>query len=108
MNYQHEKFLIETFINPIINLCEIMNSILSDIRDFNLILSKNFAITVQYINIFSIIKNVQDMFAKQLVSRENKIQIETNPHQSIRKLYTDSQRLKQILVNLLSNAQKNT
>jgi signal transduction histidine kinase len=85
-----------------------MNSIVQDIRDFNLYLSQSFELKVdEEVDMLEVVTNVQKIFMIQL-ERKNidfKVILEKRCKPIIA---TDPHRLHQVLVNLISNAQKNT
>ncbi|CAD8120703.1 unnamed protein product [Paramecium sonneborni] len=99
-----DDYFAINIIQPILNSCYILNSIVQDVRDFSLILSKNFIFTVQIQNIYLLINEVADLYRQQLSMKGVDLNIKMNEIY----IHTDGQRFKQVLNNLLSNAQKFT
>ncbi|CAD8188417.1 unnamed protein product [Paramecium pentaurelia] len=99
-----DDYIVNTCIQPILNSCYILNSIVQDVRDFSLILSKNFVLTIQIQNIYLLIHEVAELYRQQLNMKGVQLNVKMNEFQ----IYTDGQRFKQVLNNLLSNAQKFT
>ncbi|CAD8090424.1 unnamed protein product [Paramecium primaurelia] len=95
---------VNKYIQPLLNSCYILNSIVQDVKDFSLILSKNFTLTIKNTNICKLINEVTALFQSQIQMKGLKINIITNNIS----IHTDAQRVKQSLINLLSNAQKFT
>ncbi|CAD8100122.1 unnamed protein product [Paramecium primaurelia] len=99
-----DDYIVNTCIQPILNSCYILNSIVQDVRDFSLILSKNFILTIQIQNIYLLIHEVSELYRQQLNMKGVQLNVKMNEFQ----IHTDGQRFKQVLNNLLSNAQKFT
>ncbi|CAK84414.1 unnamed protein product (macronuclear) [Paramecium tetraurelia] len=99
-----DDYIVNTCIQPVLNSCYILNSIVQDVRDFSLILSKNFVLTIQTQNIYLLIHEVAELYRQQLNMKGVELNVKMNEFQ----IHTDGQRFKQVLNNLLSNAQKFT
>ncbi|CAD8184984.1 unnamed protein product [Paramecium octaurelia] len=99
-----DDYIVNTCIQPILNSCYILNSIVQDVRDFSLILSKNFILTIQIQNIYLLIHEVSELYRQQLNMKGVQLNVKMNEYL----IHTDGQRFKQVLNNLLSNAQKFT
>ncbi|CAD8104263.1 unnamed protein product [Paramecium sonneborni] len=99
-----QETIVQKYISPLLNSCYILNSIVQDVKDFSLILSKNFTLTIKNTNIYKLINEVTALFQQQLQMKGLKINIITSNLQ----IHTDAQRVRQSLINLLSNAQKFT
>lgn len=54
----------EVYITPILNSCAIMNSIVQDIRDFSMLLSKKFMIRVETVNLSLMVQHCYRLFVK--------------------------------------------
>lgn len=87
-----------------INSCYILTSIVQDIRDYSMILSKNFYLCLRKTSIATIAEEAMKLFEKQLHMKG--IKVTKNMDKVC--IITDGSRIKQCLINLLSNAQKFT
>lgn len=87
-----------------INSCHILTSIVQDIRDYSMILSKNFYLCLRKTPIATIAEEAMKLFEKQLHMKG--IKVTRNMDNMC--IITDGSRIKQCLINLLSNAQKFT
>ncbi|CAD8109896.1 unnamed protein product [Paramecium sonneborni] len=99
-----QEKIVNKYISPLLNSCYILSSIVQDVKDFSLILSKNFTLTIKNTNICKLINEVAALFQQQLQMKGLQMNIITSNFQ----IHTDPQRVKQSLVNLLSNGQKFT
>ncbi|CAD8205135.1 unnamed protein product [Paramecium pentaurelia] len=100
------KAVSEKYFLPILHCGRIMHSLISDIMDYNLILSKQFNVEVSNFNIPQLISEVVDLFKYQINQKHLKIQFQNNLINY--DLVSDRNRIRQILINLISNAQKFT
>ncbi|CAK63833.1 unnamed protein product (macronuclear) [Paramecium tetraurelia] len=100
------KTVSEKYFLPILHCGRIMHSLISDIMDYNLILSKQFNVEVSNFNIPQLISEVVDLFKYQVNQKHLKIQFQNNLLNY--DLVSDRNRIRQILINLVSNAQKFT
>ncbi|CAD8109772.1 unnamed protein product [Paramecium primaurelia] len=100
------KIVSEKYFLPILHCGRIMHSLISDIMDYNLILSKQFNVEVSNFNIPQLISEVVDLFKYQINQKHLNIQFQNNLLNY--DLVSDRNRIRQILINLISNAQKFT
>lgn len=85
---------------------ENLTNIINDILDFNKIEAGKMDFNYKIMNIHSVIENVKNNF--DCVAKEHEITFETNEDMNLPDIYADSQRLGQVLTNLVSNAIKFT
>ncbi|KAM3138716.1 hypothetical protein pb186bvf_009280 [Paramecium bursaria] len=99
-----DQFTVNQYIQPISHSCQILNSIVQDIRDYSMIISKQFILSLYPTNLYLLIKEVATLFAYQIYKKG----LELKVYGEDITITTDHQRIKQCLVQLLSNAQKFT
>jgi len=87
------------------NVNQLIN-IINDILDLNKIEAGMMIFTYKKMNIHSVIENVKNNFIN--VAKENNIDFNAVEQDNLPDIYGDSQRLEQILTNLVSNAMKFT
>ena len=87
------------------NVNQLIN-IINDILDLNKIEAGMMIFTYKKMNIHSVIENVKNNFTN--VAKENHIEFSAVEQDNLPDIYGDSQRLEQILTNLVSNAMKFT
>jgi len=87
------------------NVSQLIN-IINDILDLNKIEAGMMIFKYKKMNIHSIIENVKSNFIN--VAKENNIEFHAEEQENLPDIYGDSQRLEQILTNLVSNAIKFT
>lgn len=85
---------------------ENLTSIINDILDINKIEAGKMDFNYKLMNIHSVIENVKTNF--DCVAKEHEINFTTNEQENLPDIYADSQRLGQVLTNLVSNAIKFT
>lgn len=85
---------------------ENLTSIINDILDINKIEAGKMDFNYKLMNIHSVIENVKNNF--DCVAREHEIFFTTEEQSELPDIYADSQRLGQVLTNLVSNAIKFT
>jgi signal transduction histidine kinase len=85
---------------------ENLTSIINDILDINKIEAGKMDFNYKIMNIHSVIENVKSTF--ECVAKEHEITLHTNETENLPNIYADSQRLGQVLTNLVSNAIKFT
>ena len=85
---------------------ENLTSIINDILDINKIEAGKMDFNYKLMNIHSVIENVKTNF--DCVAKEHEITFSTNEQENLPDIYADSQRLGQVLTNLVSNAIKFT
>lgn len=85
---------------------ENLTSIINDILDINKIEAGKMDFNYKIMNIHSVIENVKTNF--ECVAKEHEIIFNTNEQNNLPNIYADSQRLGQVLTNLVSNAIKFT
>ncbi|CAG9321686.1 unnamed protein product [Blepharisma stoltei] len=86
---------------------KLMLSLINDIVDYTKLLSGAFTIQKSHCNIREVVRQVYELFNIQAIKKQISVIVRVDP--SIPELiYTDSIRLNQILLNLMSNAFKNT
>lgn len=83
-----------------------LTHIINDILDINKIEAGKMVFNYKTMNIHSVIENVKNNF--DCVAREHEIIFDTIEQPDLPEIYADSQRLEQILTNLVSNAIKFT
>ena len=81
-------------------------TIINDILDLNKIEAGMMIFTYKKMNIHSVIENVKNNFIN--VAKENHIEFSAVEQENLPDIYGDSQRLEQVLTNLVSNAMKFT
>ncbi|CAD8213959.1 unnamed protein product [Paramecium octaurelia] len=96
----------EQFFKPILVNGKVMHSMVLDMMDYNSILGKTFSLQVGVFNIQELILEVISLFKDQISKKNLEIKIEFNS--KITQILSDRNRIKQILINLVSNAQKFT
>ncbi|CAD8083208.1 unnamed protein product [Paramecium sonneborni] len=96
----------EQFFKPILVNGKVMHSMVLDMMDYNSILGKTFSLQVGVFNIQELIIEVISLFKDQ-ISKKN-LEIKTDFNSKIKQILSDRNRIKQILINLVSNAQKFT
>ncbi len=85
---------------------ENLTSIINDILDINKIEAGKMDFNYKIMNIHSVIENVKTNF--ECVAKEHEINFSTEEQTELPDIYADSQRLGQVLTNLVSNAIKFT
>jgi signal transduction histidine kinase/DNA-binding NarL/FixJ family response regulator len=85
---------------------ENLTSIINDILDINKIEAGKMDFNYKIMNVHSVIENVKSTF--ECVAKEHEITLHTNETENLPNVYADSQRLGQVLTNLVSNAIKFT
>ncbi len=83
-----------------------LTNIINDILDINKIEAGKMDFNYKLINIHSVIENVKNNF--DCVAKENNIDFTLDEADNLPEIYADSQRLGQVLTNLVSNAIKFT
>lgn len=83
-----------------------LTSIINDILDINKIEAGKMNFNYKVMDIHSVIENVKNNF--DCVAKEHEIKLSTEEQSNLPNIYADSQRLEQILTNLVSNAIKFT
>ncbi|CAD8170731.1 unnamed protein product [Paramecium octaurelia] len=96
----------EQFFKPILVNGKVMHSMVLDMMDYNSILGKTFSLQVAVFNIQELILDVISLFKDQ-ISKKN-LEIKIDFRSKITQILSDRNRIKQILINLVSNAQKFT
>lgn len=94
------------FINMAKRNVENLTSIINDILDINKIEAGKMDFKYKLMNIHSVIENVKSNF--ECVAKEHQISLTTEEQEELPNIYADSQRLGQVLTNLVSNALKFT
>lgn len=85
---------------------ENLTNIINDILDINKIEAGKMDFNYKLMNIHSVIENVKATF--DCVAKEHEINLQANEQDNLPEIYADSQRLGQVLTNLVSNAIKFT
>ena len=83
-----------------------LTSIINDILDINKIEAGKMDFNYKVMNIHTVIENVKNTF--DYVAKEHEIILNTQEQENLPDIYADSQRLGQVLTNLVSNAIKFT
>jgi len=95
------------FLNPAINSCKLLLSLVNDILDVSMLKEKKFRIAIQPCNLRKIFQEVIDIMKMQASVQQ--IGLNLTWDAEIHKIFhTDPVRVKQILLNLISNALKFT
>ena len=94
------------FINMAKRNVDNLTSIINDILDINKIEAGKMDFNYKLMNIHSVIDNVRNNF--DCVAKEHEICFNTQEQENLPDIYADSQRLGQVLTNLVSNAIKFT
>jgi signal transduction histidine kinase len=94
------------FINMAKRNVENLTSIINDILDINKIEAGKMDFKYNLMNIHSVIENVKTNF--DCVAKEHNINFQALEQENLPEIYADSQRLGQVLTNLVSNAIKFT
>ncbi len=94
------------FINMAKRNVENLTNIINDILDINKIEAGKMDFNYKLMNIHSVIENVKNNF--DCVAKEHNIVLTTQEQENLPEIYADSQRLGQVLTNLVSNAIKFT
>lgn len=96
----------EKFIDMAKRNVENLTNIINDILDINKIEAGKMDFNYKLMNIHSVIENVKATF--DCVAKEHEIILQANEQNNLPEIYADSQRLGQVLTNLVSNAIKFT
>ena len=96
----------QKFIDMAKRNVENLTSIINDILDINKIEAGKMDFNYKLMNIHSVIENVKSNF--DCVAKENEITFSAQEQENLPQVYADSQRLGQVLTNLVSNAIKFT
>ncbi len=94
------------FINMAKRNIDNLTNIINDILDINKIEAGKMDFNYKLMNIHSVIENVKNNF--DYVAKENNINFTSEETDNLPEIYADSQRLGQVLTNLVSNAMKFT
>ena len=94
------------FVNMAKRNVENLTNIINDILDINKIEAGKMDFNYKLMNIHSVIENVRNNF--DCVAKEHNIILTTQEQENLPEIYADSQRLGQVLTNLVSNAIKFT
>ncbi len=96
----------DKFIDMAKRNVENLTSIINDILDINKIEAGKMDFNYEVMNIHSVIENVKTNF--ECVAKEHEINFTSQEQEGLPDIYADSQRLGQVLTNLVSNAIKFT
>ncbi|CAK81173.1 unnamed protein product (macronuclear) [Paramecium tetraurelia] len=97
INEQVKAIYIEpTYINS-----KLLSYVLQNVRDFNTILLKQFALRLQEFSPYEIIQEIQYLLNQQKTQRNNQIIVNCPQHLLV---YNDQDRFKQVLYQLMSNS----
>lgn len=94
------------FVNMAKRNIENLTNIINNILDMDKIEAGKMEYSYETMNIHSVIENVKNSFDS--VAKEHSINFQTNEQENLPDIYADSQRLGQVLNNLVSNAIKFT
>ena len=83
-----------------------LTNIINDILDINKIEAGMMIFNFKNMNIHSVIENIKNDFVS--VAKEHNINLSVNEQENLPEIYADSQRLEQIMKNLITNAIKFT
>ena len=88
------------------NSCTLLNSYVEDILDLGRIEGSAFTLNCDEFMIEEVFKEVADIFELELKNKKIKFDIEISARFKLVKVYTDRDRLRQVVINLVSNAIK--
>ena len=94
------------FINMAKRNADNLTNIINDILDINKIEAGKMEFNYRIMNIYSVVENVKSAF--DIVAKEHDISLIVDNQEDLPDIYADSQRLGQVLTNLVSNAIKFT
>jgi len=95
------------YLNPALNSCKLLLSLVNDLLDFSMIKEKKLKIFIQPCNLKKVFEEVIDLMESQATIQNLELNLVWDPEIS-RIFYTDQTRVQQILLNLISNALKFT
>lgn len=97
---------IEKFVRVSKNSCLLLNSYVEDILDLGRIEGSAFQLNNEEFKIEEILQEVKDIFELEMKHRRIKFKMNIAPRFSIVNVYSDRDRLRQVVINLVSNAIK--
>ncbi|CAD8183292.1 unnamed protein product [Paramecium octaurelia] len=102
-----DKYPSQQYYYSIKNTCEIMHNFILDMVDYNDILGRQFKLQLEQLDISNILETVTTLFQEQC--KQKQLQLEyLNYIPEGQQIISDQRRIKQILIHLISNAQKFT
>jgi signal transduction histidine kinase/DNA-binding NarL/FixJ family response regulator len=96
---------IQKYLKMIISSSNLMKNIINDILDFDKIINKQLILNISKINIYYLLKEIIDNFNENSSLKNISIELTFNPS-TVKYIYSDSIKIKQILTNLIMNAIK--
>jgi two-component system, OmpR family, phosphate regulon sensor histidine kinase PhoR len=93
---------LETFLSIINKESERMQSLIQDLLDFSKIEQHEFKLNIQDIDLYELVKEVLTMLNKKAKSKDIGLELEFNREELY--IQGDHDRLKQVLINIISNA----
>ena len=97
---------IEKYVKISKSSWTLLNSYVEDILDLGRIEGSAFQLNWDEFSIVDVIQEVYEIFEIELKRRNIDFQINISPRFSLAKVYTDRDRLRQVVINLVSNAIK--
>jgi PAS domain S-box-containing protein len=98
----------EEYLNIVNDSAKTLLDVITDILDFSKIEAGKMDLSITKINLFSLVNKIASLLQFQIQSKHIELLINVDPKHIPQFIWTDEIRIKQILINLLSNALKFT
>ncbi|CAK74213.1 unnamed protein product (macronuclear) [Paramecium tetraurelia] len=102
-----DKYPNQKYYHSFRNTCEIMHYFVLDMVDYNDILGNQFKLQLEELDLQTILESVTTLFQEQCRQKDLQLSFENHIPESWQ-IISDQRRIKQILIHLISNAQKFT